>query len=150
MGTHKILVNGTAFAVTAGTELINGTICKTGGGRTLVNGTAFEVKFSRSITVTIHGSGQPTTGTYVQIGDLKVKGFGTYETTPGTEITAVAAANYDFTRDLTQIYYNDVSVSQGTERNNAQYSFIAKGNVDILIRTGTGNYAYDTMRITES
>lgn len=31
MGTHKILVNGTAFAVTAGTELINGTICKTGG-----------------------------------------------------------------------------------------------------------------------
>lgn len=32
MGTHKILVNGTAFAVTAGTELTNGTICKTGGG----------------------------------------------------------------------------------------------------------------------
>lgn len=32
MGTHKILVNGTAFAVTGGTELINGTICKTGGG----------------------------------------------------------------------------------------------------------------------
>lgn len=31
MGTHKILVNGTAFAITAGTELINGTICKTGG-----------------------------------------------------------------------------------------------------------------------
>lgn len=31
MGTHKILVNGTAFAVTGGTELINGTICKTGG-----------------------------------------------------------------------------------------------------------------------
>lgn len=31
MGTHKTLVNGTAFAVTAGTELINGTICKTGG-----------------------------------------------------------------------------------------------------------------------
>ena len=26
MGTHKILVNGTAFAVTAGTKLINGTI----------------------------------------------------------------------------------------------------------------------------
>ena len=32
MGTHKTLINGTAFAVTAGTELINGTICKTGGG----------------------------------------------------------------------------------------------------------------------
>ena len=32
MGTHKTLVNGTAFAVTGGTELINGTICKTGGG----------------------------------------------------------------------------------------------------------------------
>lgn len=31
MGTHKTLVNGTAFAVTGGTELINGTICKTGG-----------------------------------------------------------------------------------------------------------------------
>lgn len=31
MGTHKILVNGTAFAITAGTKLINGTICKTGG-----------------------------------------------------------------------------------------------------------------------
>ena len=32
MVTHKILVNGTAFAVTTGTELVNGTICKTGGG----------------------------------------------------------------------------------------------------------------------
>ena len=32
MGTHKTLVNGTAFAVTGGTELINGTICKNGGG----------------------------------------------------------------------------------------------------------------------
>ena len=31
MGTHKTLVNGTAFAVTGGTELINGTICKNGG-----------------------------------------------------------------------------------------------------------------------
>lgn len=34
MGTHKTLVNGTAFAVTGGTELINGTICKTGGSDT--------------------------------------------------------------------------------------------------------------------
>ena len=50
MGTHKILVNGTAFAVTAGTELINGTICKTRGGRTLVNGTEFRVKFEESLT----------------------------------------------------------------------------------------------------
>lgn len=56
MGTHKILVNGTAFAVTAGTELINGTICKTGGGRTLVNGTAYEVKFSDGLTWIINES----------------------------------------------------------------------------------------------
>lgn len=56
MGTHKILVNGTAFAVTAGTELINGTICKTGGGRTLVNGTAFEIKFSDGLTWIINES----------------------------------------------------------------------------------------------
>lgn len=45
MGTHKTLVNGTAFAVTAGTELINGTICKTGGGRTLINGTEYSIAF---------------------------------------------------------------------------------------------------------
>ena len=51
MGTHKILVNGTAFAVTAGTELINGTICKTGGGRTLVNGTAFDIAFDDGIAL---------------------------------------------------------------------------------------------------
>ena len=38
MGTHKILVNGTAFAVTTGTELINGTICKTGGVEPLSTG----------------------------------------------------------------------------------------------------------------
>lgn len=38
MGTHKTLVNGTAFAVTGGTELINGTICKTGGGGPLSTG----------------------------------------------------------------------------------------------------------------
>lgn len=56
MGTHKILVNGTAFAVTTGTELVNGTICKTGGGRTIVNGTAFEVKFSNGLTWIINES----------------------------------------------------------------------------------------------
>ena len=56
MGTHKILVNGTAFAVTGGTELINGTICKTGGGRTIVNGTAFEIKFGDGLTWIINES----------------------------------------------------------------------------------------------
>ena len=56
MGTHKILVNGTAFAVTTVTELVNGTICKTGGGRTIVNGTAFEVKFSNGLTWIINES----------------------------------------------------------------------------------------------
>lgn len=32
MGTHKILVNGTAFAIKGGTDLIAGTSCQIGGG----------------------------------------------------------------------------------------------------------------------
>lgn len=56
MGTHKILVNGTSYAVSGGASLMNGTKYQIGGGRTLVNGTAYEVKFSDGLTWIINES----------------------------------------------------------------------------------------------
>ena len=150
MGTHKILVNGTAFAVTAGTELINGTICKTGGGRTLVNGTAFDVKFSRPITVTIHGGPKVASGTYVQIGNLQTIKYGTYEATTGTEITVVAGST-EFMSFNTKVYYNGEVVKEGTSSEIARYSFTAAGDIDIYVIAATsGKYFANQIRITES
>ena len=50
MGTHHTLINGTAYAVTGGTDLVNGTKYQIWGGRTLVNGTAYEIGFSDGLT----------------------------------------------------------------------------------------------------
>lgn len=56
MGTHHTLINGTAYAIKGGTDLIAGTSYQIGGGRTIVNGTAFEVKFGDGLTWIINES----------------------------------------------------------------------------------------------
>lgn len=47
--SHKVLIAGTSYDVTGGTDLVDGTIFHIGGGRTLVNGTGYEIKFSNGI-----------------------------------------------------------------------------------------------------
>ena len=67
MGTHKILKDGTSYAIKGGTDLIAGTSYQIGGGRTLVNGTAFEIKFSDGLTWVINKSPK-TAKLYQEIG----------------------------------------------------------------------------------
>lgn len=45
-GTHKALVNGTAYEVTGGKCLVNGTVYSVKKGRTLIGGTGYDIKFS--------------------------------------------------------------------------------------------------------
>lgn len=118
MGTHKILVNGTAFAVTGGTELINGTICKTGGGRTLVNGTAFEIKFGPSIcTLVIKGSTQGSTTAVVAPIEHKdhpnwyAYSDGTYQLEPGAGIVL-----YAYSYGTNYFYVNGKLVASGDQK----------------------------------
>lgn len=147
---HKTLISGTAYSVTGGRDLIGGTGYGCKAGKTLIGGTAFDVKFPRPITVTIHGSSNIVRGTYVQIGDRKVAALGTYETTTGTEITAATAATEQSTRVWEEIYFNGVLVSKGAYDKDAQYSFIAKRNIDIMIQLAqSGPFVANQMRIKE-
>lgn len=45
--SHKVLIAGTSYDVTGGTDLVDGTIFHIGGGRTLVNGTRYDILFSK-------------------------------------------------------------------------------------------------------
>lgn len=51
---HKVLVNGTAYAVKGGRTLIGGTGYSINRGRTLVNGTGYNIDFTPTINLTIY------------------------------------------------------------------------------------------------
>ena len=53
---HKILIDGTAYAMKGGRDLIAGTGYAKKQGKTLIDGTAFEVKFSDGLTWIINKS----------------------------------------------------------------------------------------------
>ena len=147
---HKTLISGTAYSVTGGRELIGGTGYGCKAGKTIIGGTAFEVKFSEPITVTIHGEKEFQAGTQVKIGDLIVSTLGTYETSAGTEITARVGANHNSIIKYEKIYYNDELVSEWTSGWTTEYSFIAKGNIDILVQAvSLTPYVANIMKITE-
>lgn len=61
--THKTLVDGTSFEVSAGKTLVDGTAFDIGGGKALVDGTGYEVGFKPLITFYVEGdryvSGSP-------------------------------------------------------------------------------------------
>ena len=48
--SHKILIDGTAYAMKGGRDLIAGTGYAKKHGKTLIDGTAFEVKFDDGLT----------------------------------------------------------------------------------------------------
>lgn len=47
---HRIMKDGTSYAVSGGSVLINGTKYQIGGGGTLINGTRYEIGFSDGLT----------------------------------------------------------------------------------------------------
>lgn len=49
-GTHKTLVNGTAYEVKGGKCLVNGTVYSIKKGRTLIGGTGYDIKFQNGYT----------------------------------------------------------------------------------------------------
>ncbi len=55
-GTHKTLVNGTAYEVKGGKCLVNGTVYSIKKGRTLIDGTGYDIKFSDGLTWVINES----------------------------------------------------------------------------------------------
>ena len=51
-GTHKTLVNGTAYDVTGGKCLVNGTVYSIKKGRTLIGGTGYDITFGPDVSLT--------------------------------------------------------------------------------------------------
>lgn len=54
IGTHKTLVNGTAYEVKGGKCLVNGTVYSIKKGRTLIGGTGYDIKFQNGYTWVIN------------------------------------------------------------------------------------------------
>lgn len=146
MGTHKTLVNGTAFAVTAGTELINGTICKKGGGRTLVNGTAFEVKFGSSeYVITLTGSG----GTVIYNGVAQTGTF-TVKAGESVEIKAIGWSSVAYAIAKITLNGKEVAAEQGASAE-AVYTYTPTSNatINVTVNSRAGRWYMETIDITE-
>lgn len=149
MGTHKILVNGTAFAVTAGTELINGTICKTGGGRTLINGTAFEVRFAELVTINISKDSSTGDSSAYIIHNGVQYSSGEIEVEVGDTIICSIPSH----RGKGSLIIDNKTIINGASV--VSYSYVVESNIqiyttaDIYHEDGSGRPYYDfTMKIT--
>lgn len=100
---HKTLIDGTAYAVKGGRDLIAGTSYQIGGGgRTLVNGTAFEVKFSDGLTWIINEA--PRIMVFEQAIDFTSNGktFNYFMITAGSRPSIV----YSYGTDTWYAYFN--------------------------------------------
>lgn len=60
-GTHKTLINGTAYTVKGGKCMVNGTVYNILKGRTLIDGTGYDITFSDGLTWVINST--PTANT---------------------------------------------------------------------------------------
>lgn len=54
-GTHKTLVNGTAYTVKGGKCMVNGTVYNILKGRTLIDGTGYDITFPSALTMPVKG-----------------------------------------------------------------------------------------------
>ena len=50
-GSHKTLIDGTAYKITSGRDLVGGTGYGIKSGKTLIGGTAYDIPFSKGITL---------------------------------------------------------------------------------------------------
>lgn len=155
MGTHHTLINGTAYAVTGGTDLVNGTKYQIGGGRTLVNGTVRDIKFGPDGYV-ISFSGA-TASAYIKYGDTTY-GYGAVSpivVQPGDKIT-VWAMSTDYYFNPSTIYRNGTLVAKSREETGypypAEYAFSPTGNTSISFIRGQSddhNTVYYKVYITD-
>lgn len=124
MGTHHILINGTAYAVTGGTNLVNGTKYQIGGGRTLVNGTAYDVSFAEeTVKIAVH-NGLEVRNCYVLYNGQRITSGEIDVKIGDTVVVYVGAIEQNYGR----IYLNSVEVAKGL---NVQYSYIVTKNATI-------------------
>lgn len=142
---HKTMINGTAYDIAGGTDLIAGTSYQIWGGRTLVNGTEYEIGFGpKSITITITGTSSYAIVEY----NGNRTSDGVYEVEAGTQVKVIAASNYYNGKSKTQIYLNGSLIVQGTRDNNATYTFTPEKNCTIsftkkmLYEIGPSWFAY--------
>lgn len=133
MGTHHTLINGTAYAVTGGTDLVNGTKYQIGGGRTLVDGTAYDVLFAEeTVKIAVH-NGVEARNCYVLYNGQRITS-GEIDVKIGETIVVYAGSpqgNYGY------IYLNSVEVVKGSGVN---YSYTVTKNATISYRWAS-NYA---------
>lgn len=54
-GTHKTLINGTAYTVKGGKCMVNGTVYNIIKGRTLIDGTGYDITFPSALTMPVKG-----------------------------------------------------------------------------------------------
>ena len=55
IGTHKTLINGTAYTVKGGKCLVNGTVYDIKKGRTLIGGTGYDITFAPPLVMPVKG-----------------------------------------------------------------------------------------------
>ena len=132
-GSHKTLIDGTAYVVKGGRDLIAGTGYAKKQGKTLIDGTAYKIGFSRTVTITITGDGGGGRElTSVTIDGVKYIRTATVEAITGTEIVCYAANggwNYG------EIYLNGTVVARGSSHGGARYTYIVKSDMEIKIQT---------------
>ena len=121
---HKTMINGTAYAITGGTDLVNGTKYQIGGGRTLVNGTAYDVLLAEeTVTITVH-NGDEVRSCYVLYNGQRITS-GEIDVKIGETIAVYVGAiiqNHGF------IYLNSVEVAKG---DNVHYAYLVTKNATI-------------------
>lgn len=95
---QTVLIDGTAYEVSAGHALIAGTTYPISGGKTLIAGTGYDISFgSGSVTITTTGEGSNTNANkmYIEIpGGLStmiITKAGTHTIQRGEEIKAVVS-----------------------------------------------------------
>ena len=121
---HKTLINGTAYAVTGGTDLVNGTKYQIGRGRTLVNGTAYDVPFAEeTVKIAVH-NGDEARSCYVLYNGQRITS-GEIDVKIGETIVVYVGA---IKQNQGYIYLNSVEVAKGI---NVKYSYIVTKNATI-------------------
>lgn len=132
-GSHKTLIDGTAYVVKGGRDLIEGTSYAMKQGKMLIDGTVYKIVFTRTVTITITGDGGGGRElTSVTIDGVKYIRTATVETLTGTEIICYAAnGGWDYGK----IYLNGTVVASGSSHGGASYTYIVKSDMEIKIQT---------------
>lgn len=102
------------------------------GGETVIDGTAYEIDFSRMVTITITGDGTGgRVASTVTIDGVKYMKAATVEVLAGTEVICYAAKGG--WKDGT-VYLNGEVVASGNSQGAAEYTYVARTDMEIKIQ----------------